>query len=97
MIYFYLKFHEIQSRGYLVIANYMYFKSSQGLSLLITKASLTRLDVHQCLIVIYIFFKFDEIRFKGHLVIAIGQINSRAITHELPRPARPNMTCITSL
>ena len=31
VIYFYFKFHEIQLRGYLVIANYMDFKSIQGL------------------------------------------------------------------
>ena len=31
VIYFYFKFHEIQSTGYLVIANYMDFKSIQGL------------------------------------------------------------------
>ena len=31
---------------------------------------MTKLDVHQCLIVIYICFKFDEIRFRGYLVIA---------------------------
>ena len=33
------------------------------------QASLTKLDVHQCLIVIYINFKFDETRFRGYLVI----------------------------
>ena len=31
VIYIYLKFHDIQFRGYLVIANYMDFKSTQGL------------------------------------------------------------------
>ena len=31
VIYFYFKFYEIQFRGYLVIANYMDFKSIQGL------------------------------------------------------------------
>ena len=31
VIYIYFKFHEIQFRGYLVIANYMDFKSIQGL------------------------------------------------------------------
>ena len=30
-IYIYFKFHEIRFRGYLVIANYMDFKSIQGL------------------------------------------------------------------
>ena len=33
-------------------------------------ASLTKLDVHQCLIVIYICIKFHEIRLWGYLVIA---------------------------
>ena len=32
--------------------------------------SLTKLDVHQCLIVIYICIKFHEIRLWGYLVIA---------------------------
>ena len=31
---------------------------------------MTKLDVHQCLIVIYICSKFHEIRFRGYLVIA---------------------------
>ena len=31
VIYFYFKFHKIQFRGYLVIVNYMDFKSIQGL------------------------------------------------------------------
>ena len=31
VIYFYFKFHEIKFRGYLVTANYMDFKSIQGL------------------------------------------------------------------
>ena len=31
VIYIYYKFHEIWFRGYLVIANYMDFKSIQGL------------------------------------------------------------------
>ena len=34
------------------------------------QASLTKLDVHQCLIVICISIKFDEIRFRGYLVTA---------------------------
>ena len=45
-------------------------------------------DVHQCLIVTYICFKFHEIQFRGYLVIAnYMEINSRAISHELPQPA----------
>ena len=35
-----------------------------------TNASLTKLDVHQWLIVIYIYFKFHEIQFRSYLVIA---------------------------
>ena len=31
VIYFHFKFHKIQFSGYLVIANYMDFKSIQGL------------------------------------------------------------------
>ena len=31
VIYFYFQFHEIQFRGFLVIANHMDFKSIQGL------------------------------------------------------------------
>ena len=31
VIYIYFKFHEIQFRGYLVMANYLDFKSIQGL------------------------------------------------------------------
>ena len=31
VIYIYFKFHKIQFKGYLVIANYMDFKSIQGL------------------------------------------------------------------
>ena len=34
VIYIYFKFHEIRFRGYLVIANYMDFKSIQGLQLM---------------------------------------------------------------
>ena len=34
------------------------------------EASLTKLDVHQCLIVIYISIKFVEIWFRGYFVIA---------------------------
>ena len=35
-----------------------------------TKASLTKLYVHQCHIVIYIHFMFHKNRFRGYLVIA---------------------------
>ena len=52
------------------MVNFMEFKSIQGLYLKTTNASLTKLDVHVCLIVIYIYFKFHEIRLWGYLVIA---------------------------
>ena len=70
VIYIYLKFHEIRFRGYLVRAYSMDLKSIQGLLLITTKTSLTKLDVHQCLIVIYLYIKFNEIQFRGYLVIA---------------------------
>ena len=37
VIYIWFKFHEIQFRGYLVIAKYMDFKSTQGLCLSVMK------------------------------------------------------------
>ena len=70
MIFIGFKFHEIWLWGYLVIANNMDFNQFKGYNSWTTKASLTKLEVHQCLIVIYIYFKFHETRFWGYLVIA---------------------------
>ena len=70
MIYTCFKFHEIRFRGYLVIAKYIDFKSIQGAITHELPASLTKLNVHQCPMVIYISFKFHETRFRGYLVIA---------------------------
>ena len=71
MMYIYLKFHEIPLRGYLVIANYMdFFYQFKGYNSWTTNASLTKLHLHQCLVVIYIYLKFHEIRVGGYIVIA---------------------------
>ena len=42
----------------------------KGYNSCITNASLTKLDVHQCLIVMYICSKFHIFRLRGYLVIA---------------------------
>ena len=42
----------------------------KGYNLCTIQASLTKLDVHQCVIVIYIYFKFQEIPSNGYLLMA---------------------------
>ena len=49
---------------------YGIFNQFKGYNSSTTIGSLTKLNVHQCPIVIYIYSKFYEIRFKGYLVKA---------------------------
>ena len=53
------------------MANFMDFELIQGLYILCTsEASVTKVDVHQRIIVIFIYFKFHEIPSNSHFVIA---------------------------
>ena len=63
----------------LVITNYMDFKSIQWLYFTNYTSQLTKLDVHQCLIVICICFNFQEIRFRGYLVIGSNVTDFKSI------------------
>ena len=52
------------------MANFKYFESFQGYTSCTTEAGLTKLDVHQRIIVMHTYFKFHENPFSGYLVMA---------------------------
>ena len=69
-IYTDIKFHEIQLIGYLVMVQYVDFNQYKGTNSCTTEAILTKLDMHQRILVICYHIKFHKIPLNGYLVMA---------------------------
>ena len=70
LIHFHYKFHEILFLGFLVMAQLLIVNQYKGNNSCTSDAFLTKLKVHQRIVVIYIHIKVYQIPLIGYLVMA---------------------------